>query len=577
MKTMRAGNRVSDSNPSSQRAFDVLSAAVAAGVEHVIVCPGSRSQALALAAAHLERTGRIRLHVRTDERSAAFLALGIAMQSGRPAAVITTSGSAVANLLPAVVEAHHAGIPLLLLTADRPEGFRGRRANQTTRHDQLLAAFVREYIEVEPAVLQSGAIVNPVDITRAVAIARGLEASEHSPAGPGPVQVNLQFAEPLSGPAQMQDVQPVTAELSDTGAPQPVRIGTGPHTLVVAGTGAGSGAEACATALDAPLIAEVASGAHFGPNLVVAYRQLLRLPEFVDTVERVIVFGTPTLSREVAQLCTSVPELIVVDSPGADRYLPIGRDSAAVTVAAAVETDETANAELSEWRDIWVAASRKLLAELDSSTPVGVSGVAYGGHVEDFAAQREYVNAELAAIRAEVTRERLVEAVWAATWPHDRLLFGASRLIRVADSVLPGKNIPVFANRGQSGIDGTIATGFGLAVATERGVTRVVLGDLAALHDAGSLRLTPGEPLPALQVIIGNDRGGTIFSGLEVAGSAEPNDFERVQLTPHDVDFAALANAYGWDYRRAETVGALDQALTQASERPVLIEVPLER
>ncbi|MFM6973817.1 MAG: thiamine pyrophosphate-binding protein, partial [Agromyces sp.] len=119
----------------------MLEAALAAGVQHVIVCPGSRSQALALRAAELEREGRLRLHVRTDERSAGFLALGIALQSGIPAPVITTSGSAVANLLPAVLEAHHAGVPMLLLTADRPAALRGTRANQTTRQDQLLRPF----------------------------------------------------------------------------------------------------------------------------------------------------------------------------------------------------------------------------------------------------------------------------------------------------------------------------------------------------------------------------------------------------------------------------------------------------
>lgn len=551
-------------NQSSQRAYDVLQAAIAAGVEHVIVCPGSRSQALALRAAALETEGAIRLHVRTDERSAAFLALGIGLETGTPAALITTSGSAVANLLPAVLEAHHAGVPMLLLTADRPSELRGIRANQTSRQDLMLRPFVRDFVDAEPGAA--------VDVQSAVLVAVGRAAAADGTLGAGPVQLNLQFREPLSGEVVAHPVPAVVA--AGAAAQEPTKIAVGPRTLVLAGSGAGEQAEAFARDIDAPLIAEISSGAHFGPNLVVAYRTLLRITEFVDSVERVVVFGTPSLSREAAALCASVPELLAVESAGADRYLPAGRTE--VQYVAGVAATGEPNAELAEWRAVWVAASRKVLAESADEVAVAPSGVAYGGHVEDFAAQREYVKAERAAIRAELTRERLVAAVWAATWPHDRLLFGASRLIRVADSVLPGKNVPVFANRGQSGIDGTIATGMGLALAAAGGMTRVLLGDLAALHDAGSLKLTPGEQMPALQVIVGNDHGGTIFSGLEVAQTADPAAFERVQLTPHEVDFAALAAAYGWEYRLADNVGALDQALTQPADRPVLIEVPLQ-
>lgn len=561
-------------NPSSQRARTVLHDAIAAGVRHVVLSPGSRSQALALEAARLETEGVIELHVRTDERTAGFVALGIGRATGVPAAVITTSGSAVANLLPAVLEAHHAGVPMLLLTADRPAKLRGIRSNQTTRQDLMLAPFVRDLVDVAPLDGESSTAAE-LSTQRAVWVAQGSAPGADGQLGAGAVQLNLQFEMPLSG---LAPEHPITVESAPTVRPvEPLSLPVGPRTLVIAGAGAGAEAEAFARAAEAPLIAEIVSGAHFGPQLVVAYRDLLTVPEFADSVERVVVFGTPTLSREIpALLSRPNVEVWVMKSAGADDYHPTGHK---VNYSYAVTPVGEVDDELREWCQVWVSASRKLRADADREREISTesSGVAYGGHVEDFAAQRDYVTNELAAIRAPLDRQGLVEAVWQATWPHDRVLFGASRLVRVADATLPGKTAHVFANRGQSGIDGTIATGIGLALAAEGGMTRVVLGDLAALHDSGSLKLTPGERLPAIQVIVGNDRGGTIFDQLEVAHTADRDDFDRVQLTPHEVNFAALAEAYGWEYRLADNVGALDQALTGASDRPVLIEVPLER
>jgi 2-succinyl-5-enolpyruvyl-6-hydroxy-3-cyclohexene-1-carboxylate synthase len=189
----------------------------------------------------------------------------------------------------------------------------------------------------------------------------------------------------------------------------------------------------------------------------------------------------------------------------------------------------------------------------------------------------EFARRELAAIREPVDRRMLVEAVWRATWPHDRLVLGASRLIREADKYVPGKKISVHANRGLAGIDGTISTAVGVALGSETdGTTRVVLGDLAALHDVGGMLFGVGETRPRIQVIVGNDGGGTIFDTLEVAATAPQDAIDRVLLTPQLVSFEALAAAYDWTYLRATNRGELDQALT-ASAGPTLIEVPLER
>ncbi|MDQ2689418.1 MAG: 2-succinyl-5-enolpyruvyl-6-hydroxy-3-cyclohexene-1-carboxylate synthase, partial [Chloroflexota bacterium] len=183
--------------------------------------------------------------------------------------------------------------------------------------------------------------------------------------------------------------------------------------------------------------------------------------------------------------------------------------------------------------------------------------------------------------RAPVDRAALVDAVWRATWPHDRLMFGSSRLVRAADDVLPGKKVPVHANRGLAGIDGTIATAIGIALASQAdgrpGVTRVLLGDLALLHDVGALHLPPEEAEPRIQVIVGNDGGGTIFDTLEVAALAAAHDLDRVLYTPHTVRFEQLATAYGWEYTRVTTRAALDQVLVAPVGGRQLIEVPLER
>jgi 2-succinyl-5-enolpyruvyl-6-hydroxy-3-cyclohexene-1-carboxylate synthase len=158
-------------------------------------------------------------------------------------------------------------------------------------------------------------------------------------------------------------------------------------------------------------------------------------------------------------------------------------------------------------------------------------------------------------------------------------VLGASRLIREADRVVGGRRITVHANRGLAGIDGTIATASGIALAAARaagGVTRVLVGDLTLLHDVGALLLRESEPRPALQVIVGNDGGGTIFDGLEVAATARTEAVDRVLYTPQSVGVRALAEAYGWTYRRASNRGELDAALAATSE-PTIVEVPLPR
>ncbi|TFD29635.1 2-succinyl-5-enolpyruvyl-6-hydroxy-3-cyclohexene-1-carboxylic-acid synthase [Cryobacterium cryoconiti] len=570
-------------SPATDFSVSLLGEFVRLGVRDIVLSPGARSQALALAAAELERIGLIRLHVRLDERGAGFLALGLAVESGRPALVVCTSGTAVANLHPAVLEAHHSGVPMILLTADRPSELRGIRSNQTTLQPGLFGVATRLCVDV-PA--PEGA-----DSEHAAAISLARQATDAATGvrslDPGPVQLNLAFREPLSapvtltpelisGPAGVAESAAVLAEPTvTTDRAEPVFLVTGgPRTVVIAGTGAGPEAEEFARAGGWPLLAEVCSGARFGPNLVSAYRELLLASDLGGRVERAVVFGHPTLSREVpAMIMREGVETIVVAPTGGEWFNPGHRvrvfARAAAPDATAVEAAGTPDGR--EWLGRWVMSSRHLLAAGAARESIPMS-------------DRGITREELAAMRAPVTRPMLADAVWRASWPHDRLVFGASRLIRVADRRVPGKKISVHSNRGLAGIDGTVATAVGIALASQTGptpqstgITRLVVGDLTLLHDVGSLLLTPGEALPRLQIIVGNDGGGTIFDGLEVAASARAEAINRVLFTPQRADLANLAAAYGWSYGVAASRSDLERALTSPHAGPSILEVPLVR
>src|SRR4051812_18247209 len=546
------------STPASSFATVFLGQLVAGGVRHVVVAPGSRSQALALAAAGLERDERIRLHVRIDERDAGFLALGIAAETGTPVPVVVTSGTAVANLHPAMLEAWHSGIPLIALTADRPEELRGVGANQATRQPGIFGPAAVWGID-EPAPEPGTAEGRPAVLAR--------EVLEH--ALEGPVHVNLAFRDPLSGDAHAGGGAESSAT-SERSQPTGVRIEVAERAVVLAGSGAGPDAAEFARAAGLPLLAEVTSGARFGPNLVPAYRSVLADPELGGSVEQAIVFGRPTLSRELPALVARVPS-VVVRGRGAEPFDP-GRSARFVDalVPPAAPRDPS-------WLRAWIVAGRRAAVPEDDVPYLGDPSAASP------AAAGRLARAEMAALRAPVTRQSLVEAVWRATWPHDRLVLGASRLIRDADRHVPGKRIRVHANRGLSGIDGTIATALGVAAGAgddpraAAGTTRVLLGDLTLLHDAGGLLMPPGERRPRVQLVVGNDGGGTIFDGLEVAGTADSAAFDRVLFTPQDVDLAALAAAYGWQHARVASRGDLDKALTAPPPGLSIVEVPLPR
>lgn len=578
-------------------AVELLGELIRRGVSDVVVCPGSRSQALALAAAAAEQVGAIRLHVRLDERSAAFFALGVARETGMPAPVIVTSGTAVANLAPAVLEAHEARVPLLLMTADRPDELRGMRSNQTTRQAGFFGPVARLSLDVpapsfgDDGDLVRGADRDPGSLARVV-LQAALGAPGAAPAGP--VQLNIAFREPLSGTQGFDGMiargfeaaaeERAALQVADPAAdPDPYLHRGDALAVVIAGEGAGLEAEAFAHAAGLPLLAEVVSGARFGREAIAGYAALLTAqradgPPLGELVEQAIVFGHPTLTRAVpALLRRDDVEVVVVDPhPRAEHYDP--SRTARVVRSARVAADHEPRA-LRRWLGAWVTADRELLRERSTVHEPDLEAALATGYKE----RNAYARTEVAVMREPISRELLVESVWRATWPHDRLVLAASRLVRVLDGLAPARRVAVHANRGLAGIDGTVATALGVAAASQgdpdpakaAGTTRVIIGDLALLHDAGSLLLPEGEPAPRMQLFVGNDGGGTIFDGLEVAGSADPELFSRVMRTPQRADLASLARAYGWEYRRVETRGEIEKLLTEPVTGPSLVEIPL--
>lgn len=584
---------------------ELLAELVRRGIQDIVVCPGSRSQALALAAAAAEKVGAIRLHVRIDERSAAFFALGVARETGLPAPVIVTSGTSVANLLPAALEAHEARVPMLLISADRPAAMREIRTNQTTHQADVLREASRFTLDLEPPALgENGDLMrdagrDPGRIA-ATSLAHALGADGAAPAGP--VQLNIQIREPLSGTrgfdgmiaqgfvaaaaegieARARMVEARTAALSEVpnGDSETFEFGGDTLAVVVAGEGAGPEAEAFAHAAGIPLLAEVVSGSRYGREAVMGYTTLIDAPEVGGLIEQAIVFGHPTLNRQIpALLGRDDVDVIVVDPHvGTAHYNP--HRTARIVQAARVAATHDPRA-LRRWLGAWVLADRELQRERSTIHEPNLEAALAPGYKERSA----YARAEVATMRETISRELLVESVWRATWPHDRLMLAASSLVRALDRIAPARRTEVRSNRGVAGIDGTVATALGIAAASQNdadtaraaGTTRVLIGDLALLHDSGSLLLGAGEARPRIQVFVGNDGGGSIFDGLEVAHSAPEGTFDRVMFTPHDASFEHLAASYGWDYQLVRTRGELEQLLTAPVTGPSIVEVPIQR
>jgi len=516
----------------------VLGQLLAQGVTDLVLAPGSRSAPLALVADAAARECRLRLHVRVDERVAGFLALGLAKASGRCVPVVTTSGTAVGNLLPAVMEAHHSGVPLLVVSADRPAALVGAGANQTTDQTVVLAGFLRHLARMSSL---APATSWPAQAARAVLAAEGT-LSRH----PGPAQLNIELSEPLvagDGPVAAPSAVP-PVRTGTLGAPEAVVLAGRPSTVVIAGdaiTLTGLAAVRLAEAAGLPLIAEPTSNARFGANAMSTGRLLLA-GELGARVQRVVVFGRPNLSRPVTALLSrpGVEVVVVTDTPD---YVDPGWRASLVTGAVTVEPAPP------EWLDAWRQADAARLADVTS--------------VLDAA--------------TEPTGPALARLVVGSVGKDQVLCLGNSNPIRDADlAPVAATPMPVFGNRGLSGIDGTISTAIGVALATGAPTT-LLCGDLAFCHDAGALAIGPGEPRPTLRIVVADDAGGSIFATLEYGQPRFAEAFERVFATPTGLDPVAVAVGYGVPARRITSLAEAAAVLAEPVSGLEVVVVGIDR
>lgn len=524
----------------------VVDELIRCGVEWFIYCPGSRNGPLGFELTRRAATGEIRLQVRLDERSAAFVALGIAKSTGRPAAVVTTSGTAVSNLLPAVTEANYAGVPLVLVTANRPPEVLGTGASQTVEQGELLGSQVRHMQRV-----WSGDTVRPdtngivrAQICRSAGLATGRLGGR-----PGPVQLDVPLA---SGLPPAADRLPFPAGRA-AGAPW-IRLTGGPaappvaweidlalSTLVIAG----DGADLSGVPPEVPCMAE--------PTVEVGARPRLH-PWVLDYVRphQVVVYGRPTLHRNVGKLLARPDVTTVLADTGGD----------------------------------WIYAAPDI--EILAAQPIyrGRPSASWADELRilDAAVRRQWA-AVLAEPDHRATGLGVADTLLGALRPGDLLWLGASNPIRDVSltGVLP-TGVQVLSNRGVAGIDGNVSAAVGAALAAPDRTVIALLGDLTFAYDASGLQSGRLEHRPDnLIIVVSNDSGGGIFELLE-QGHPRYKDapygdtFERIYGTPQDVDIAQLCGAYGVAHRTVDVTG-LGAAVTarRTSGGLAVLEVPVAR
>jgi 2-succinyl-5-enolpyruvyl-6-hydroxy-3-cyclohexene-1-carboxylate synthase len=566
-------------NPSTALAVTLADELIRCGLTEVVLAPGSRSAPLAMEFHRRSERGDLRLHVRIDERSAAYLALGLAKAGGRPAAVLCTSGTAAASFHPAVIEASESGVPLLVLTADRPPELRGTGANQAIDQIKLYGDAVRWFSEVGVPEDRPGpaAEAGQAGYWRALT-GRAWGLASGAAGGPaGPVHLNLAFRDPL-----VPDRAPAPAPAYEAldgragGAPW-VRFTATPsgpgaalelpwteRGLIVCGDGLSDETVgqllALAAEADWPVLAEPSSGARCGPDALSAYQYLLAAPGFLAAhrPDVIVTAGRPGLSRGQTALLRGVAgparHVVIAAQPG--RWDDPARTATDVAPAVRLAPAAPAAPDGSDGSDV-----------LDGPSVTEAPDTAWGREWRRAdAAARKAVDAVLDA-EPGLSEPRLARDL-AAALPDGALLWAASSMpIRDLDQQLaPRTGLRVLASRGASGIDGTTSAAIGAALAHQAaggGPAVALIGDLALLHDSAGLFIGPDEPRPDLCLVVINNDGGGIFSALEQASF--PGSFERVFGTPHGADVGRLAAAAGLPYQR---ITQFSQLVTELATQP---------
>jgi 2-succinyl-5-enolpyruvyl-6-hydroxy-3-cyclohexene-1-carboxylate synthase len=489
-------------NPSTLLARVIVRQIVEAGITDVVISPGSRNAPLSIAFHQASVKGLIKLHVRIDERTAAFFALGIAKASGRPVPIVCTSGTAVANYHPAVLEASHTNLPLLVLTADRPASLRKTGANQTTEQARIFGKAVRYFADVSGSVYPMELPLNSLQS--------------------GPVHLNIQFEEPLIGDKSdnwLNDLTITAPKIFDRKTPGTFYTKSTRGVLVIGHDRGGLAVDAVrdfADALGWPVIAE--DPLTFEKAISHASIFLTSRAIADDLVpDTVVVIGRTTLSRSINAFIKSARKEIVIDP----RMATVDSDRMASQKFLQLPKVEVQPAD-SEYKEKWQKYSQRAAKMV--------------GDISQWS-------------EALIARE-----IGAAIPTGTALFISSSRPIRDLEGFTSARTgVETFANRGLAGIDGNISTALGIA--SQRTSTIAVLGDLGFLHDLTGL--IHNEDIN-LKILVVNNDGGGIFSTLSQRGVA---GFEEVFGTPHGRDLAAIASAIGVPAKTISTQAELKSEL----------------
>jgi 2-succinyl-5-enolpyruvyl-6-hydroxy-3-cyclohexene-1-carboxylate synthase len=523
------------------------------GVAGACTSPGSRSTPLVLT---LARDGRIPVTSHVDERSAAFFAVGLAQATGRPAVLACTSGTAAANYLPAVIEAAEAGVPLIVLTADRPPELRDVGAGQTIDQIKLYGSNVKWFFELG----------THEATPKALRWIRQLACRVHGAAvqgRPGVVHVNVPLREPLILDAPLEGGPSdggrpggvpwtafVGAAPSDVGPLRAWLRAAGPRGLIVAGRGAdGPATAALGERLAWPVLADPLSGARTGGAAIAHYDALLREPERLAPPAAVLRVGDLPTSKPLRVWLAAlddVPQAALTgggDWPDPDAALSTVFTLAPDALGQIDETVATDPAWLGRWRDADARAGAAIAATLGDD----------------------------ALNEPRIARE-LATAVPAGA----AVVIAASMPIRDAETFWPVLDPPprTFANRGANGIDGTISTAYGIAAADPGRATYLLIGDVALAHDVGGLLAGRRLGVP-LTIVCVDNAGGGIFDFLPVSG--EGAAYEEHVLTPTGLDVARAAALYDARYVAADDLATLRAALDAPPEGTTIVHVRTER
>ncbi len=485
-------------NPSTLLARVIVRQIIEAGVTDVVISPGSRNAPLSIAFHQASVKGLIKLHVRIDERTAAFFALGIAKASGRPVPIVCTSGTAVANYHPAVLEASHTNVPLLVLTADRPASLRKTGANQTTEQARIFGKAVRYFADVSGSVYPMELPFNSLQS--------------------GPVHLNIQFEEPLVGDKSdnwLNDLTISAPKVFDRKTPGTFYTKSTRGVLVIGHDRGGLNADAVrgfAEDLGWPVIAEDPLTFKNAISHASVFLTSKTIAEDLAP-DTVVVIGRTTLSRSINSFIKMARKEIVIDP----RMATVDSDRMANQKFTQLPTVEVQPAD-ANYAEKWKKYSQRAMKMV--------------GDISTWS-------------------EALIAREIAAEVPSGTSLFiSSSRPIRDFEGFAVARDgVETFANRGLAGIDGNISTALGIA--SQRKQTIAVLGDLGFLHDLTGL--IHKEDINLKIFVINNDGGG-IFSTLSQRGVA---GFEEVFGTPHGKDLAAIASAIGVPAKNISTQAEL--------------------